>query len=421
MFKKINSISVPKQLGTVTNIDTKAETSPYDVSMTRDNVEAIWSSVEAFYRTGLQPGMSMVIRRQGEIVLKRAIGHSRGNPPPSHHDDLHPPTPMTPDTPVCLFSASKAITAMLIHKLVEQGHLALRDKVGQYIPEFSCNGKENITIEQVMSHRAGVPSIPIKNPHPSLLFKWDSVIDLINSGYTNKGDGSQQAYHAIVGGYILGEIVKRVTGKSVEAALQEFIAKPLGAKYLTYGIHKKYQTAAAYNYSTGARPIFPINILAKRALNIDFEKIASISNSQEFMDATVPAGNIYGTADEVSRFYQMMLDAGEFNGQQVFNPETIKRAIKPAGPLAVDQTLMIPLRFSNGFMLGENLFSLFGVQARKAYGHLGLINIVTWADPTRDISVAFLNTGKSLDPRSLPALGKVLIAVSSNCSILHKR
>lgn len=418
MFKKTNTVSVPRNLGSVTQIDSKAETSPYDVSMTRDNVEAIWNSVESFYRTGLQPGMTMVIRRQGEIVLKRSIGHARGNPPPNHPDQDVDQVLMTPDTPICLFSASKAITAMLVHKLSEQGKLELNDTVGQYIPEFACNGKENITIAQVLSHRAGVPQIPISNPHPSLLFKWDSVIDLINSGYTNRGDGSQQAYHAIVGGYILGELVKRITGKSVESALQEMIAKPLGAKYLTYGLQKKHQGLAAFNYSTGATPVFPINVLAKRALNIEFEKIATISNSSGFMDASIPAGNIYGTADEVSRFYQMMLDGGIYNGHQMFEENTIKLATRPAGPLTIDQTLMIPIRFSPGFMLGENVFSLFGIKARKAYGHLGLINIVTWADPSRDISVAFLNTGKSLDPRSLPALGKVLVSVSSNCSVL---
>lgn len=418
MFKKTNTVPVPKNVGSVTHVDTKSETSPYDVSMTRDNVEAIWNSVESFYRTGLQPGMSMVIRRQGEIILKRSIGHARGNPPPNHPDQDLEQVLMTPDTPVCLFSASKAITAMLVHKLQEQDQLNLNDTIGTYIPEFACNGKENITIAQVLSHRAGVPQIPISNPHPSLLFKWESVIDLINSGYTKRGDGSQQAYHAIVGGYILGEIVRRITGASIEDNLEKFIAKPLGAKYLTYGLDKSHQHTAAYNYSTGAPPIFPINILAKRALNINFEKIASISNTSEFMDATIPAGNIYGTAEEVSRFYQMMLNDGEFNGQQIFDPETIKIATNPAGPVKIDQTLMIPIRFSTGFMLGESVFSLFGVKAAHAYGHLGLINIVTWADPARDISVAFLNTGKSLDPRSVPALGKVLVSVSSNCSIL---
>lgn len=419
MFKKVNLVDVPKKLHTVTDIDTQSEVSPYDVGMTRDGVEAIWNSVEGFYKTGLQPGLGMTIRRHGEIVLNRAIGHRTlerlGNQQYAAEQSL-----LKTDTPVCLFSASKAITAMLVHKLHEEGKINLNEKVASYIPEFACNGKEDITLSMVLSHRAGIPVIPMTNPHPSLLFKWDSVIDLINSAHTGKGDGSQQAYHAIVGGYVLGEVIQRVTGKSVNDYLLATISKPLNAKYLSYGLKPSDHQEAAHNYSTGAPPAFPINVLAKRALNIDFEKVAAISNTTEFMNSVVPAGNIYGTADDVSRFYQMMLDQGQFNGQQVFQPETIKRAVKPVSKLTLDKTLMIPMRFSEGFMLGENLFSLFGVKARKAFGHLGLINIVSWADPSRDISVSFLNTGKSLDPRTLPALGKVLISVSRNCSTVSK-
>lgn len=419
MFKKTNLVNVPKTLSQVTHINSQAEISPYDVNMTRENVEAIWNTVESFYKTGLQPGLSLTIRRHGEVILDRAIGHARGNEPSRYTGISSEKVALTTETPICLFSASKAITAMLIHKLEEQGKLNMNDRVAKYIPEFGTNGKENITISQVLSHRAGVPTIPIKNPDPSLLFRWTTVIDLINAGYAKDADSANQAYHAITGGYVVGEIVQRITGKSVNEYLQETISRPLGAKFLTYGLPKKHHELAAFNYSTGADPVFPINVLAKRALGIEFEKVSNISNTSLFMDACIPAGNIYGTADEVSRFYQMMLNGGVWEGQQLFEPETIKRAIEPAGPLTIDGMLMIPMRFSNGFMLGEDLVSLYGTKASKAYGHLGLINIVSWADPSRDISVALLNTGKSLDPRSLPALGKILLSISKNCSVVH--
>lgn len=419
MLKKINTVSVPKTLSHLTTIPPKSEVSPYDVEMTRDGVEAIWDSVESFYRTGLQPGLSLVIRRQGKVLLNRSLGHSRGNEPQYYKGPAAEKQILTPDTPICFFSASKAITAMLVHKLKEQGLVRLNDKVGDYIPEFACNGKENITISQVLSHRAGVPTIPIKNPHPSLLFRWQSVIDLINSGYAPETAGQNQAYHAITGGYIMGELIHRVTGKDCSTYLKEVIADPLGAKHLTYGVPADLTDEAAFNYSTGAKPVFPVNVLAKRALGADFEKIANISNTPEFMTSVIPAGNMYGTADELSRFYQMLLDGGVWDGKRLFEEETIKEAIQPAGPLTLDGTLCIPIRYSNGFMLGENLFSLFGIRAKQAYGHLGLINIVSWADPSRDISVALLNTGKSLDPRTLPALGKILLAITRHCSVIQ--
>lgn len=419
MLKSSNTIHVPKNLSQITSIRPKTETSPYDVDMTRDGVEAIWTSVEQFYRTGLQPAIQLVIRRHGQIVLDRAIGHARGQEPSNYSGPTANKSIIDNDTPICLFSASKAITAMLIHKLKEEGKISLTDKIAEYIPEFGCNGKENITIGQVLSHRAGVPTIPIKNPDPSLLFKWNSVIDLINSGYAPKNAGQSQAYHAITGGYILGELIQRVTGESVSQYLRKTISDPLGATHLGYGLHSDFHEAGAFNYSTGAKPVFPINVLAKRALGTEFEKIANISNTPAFMESVIPAGNIYGSADELGRFYQMMLDGGTWNGKQIFEPETIKEAIKPTGGLTIDGTLMIPIRYSSGFMLGENLFSLFGIRAKQAYGHLGLINIVSWADPARQISVSLLNTGKSLDPKTLPALGRILVSITRNCSVVN--
>lgn len=420
-FNKNNTISVPKNLSHLTTIPPKAETSPYDVEMTRDGVEAIWSSVESFYRTGLQPGISLVMRRQGQVVINRSLGHARGNEPKSYEGPAAEKSLLLPETPICFFSASKAITAMLAHKLKELGLVKLTDKVGEHIPEFACNGKENITIAQVLSHRAGVPTIQIKNPHPSLLFRWESVVDLINSAYAADKVEFSQAYHAITGGYIIGELVNRVTGKPVNEFLKKYIADPLGATHLTFGLPEDHHDDAAFNYSTGMKPVFPVNVLAKRALGTDFEKIANISNTPEFMNSTIPAGNIYGTAEELCRFYQMMLDGGVWEGKRVFEEETIREAVAPTGPITFDSTLMIPIRYSNGFMLGESLFSLFGVKAKAAYGHLGLMNIVGWADPTREISVALLNTGKTLDPMSFPALAKILISVTRNASVTNPR
>ena len=416
MLSKIKSLGqmtpIPKDIDSVVTIDTKSECHPEAVGLTQTGVDAIWKSIEDFYRTGLQPGMSIVIRRKGKIVLKRAIGHARGNGP--NHISLNP-TLMQPDTPVCLFSASKGVTALLIHKLEEDGFLNLDDKVGKYIPEFGVNGKEDTTLRHVLAHRAGLNSIPLPDPDPRLLYQWNTMNDLLAAVSTKKGTGQEQAYHAITGGYILGEIARRVTGKELRPLMQEVFSEPLGCKFFNYGIEESSHHETALNYSTGVPLPYPLSLVAKRALGIEFEKIADISNTPAFMSAIIPAGNMYSTADELCRFYEMMLNQGEFEGRQILKPETVRKAVKPVGKLKLDRTLLIPIRYSSGLMLGESLFSLFGAKAPRAYGHLGLINIVSWADPDRDISVGFLNSGKSLDPRSFPALGKILWSISNHC------
>ncbi len=403
---------VPKDIASVTTIDHDSEVDPAEVGMKPKQIKAIWKSIEDFYRSGLQPGMSITIRRSGKVIMNRAIGHARGNAP--GHISLNPEL-MKPDTPVCLFSASKGVTAVLMHKLEEDGLINLDERVAHYIPEFGVGGKENTTLRHVLSHRAGLANIPLPDPDPRLLYQWNTMLDLLSAVSTKKGTGQEQAYHAITGGYVLGEIARRVTGRELRPLMHELFSAPLGCQIFNYGIEQTLHNETALNYSTGLPLPYPLSLIAKRALGIDFEKVAEISNTPDFMSAIIPAGNMYSTADELCRFYEMMLNEGEFEGKRILKPETVRKAVKPVGRITVDRMLMIPIRYSSGMMLGESLFSLFGAKAPKAYGHLGLINIVSWADPDRDISVAFLNTGKSLDPRSFPALGKVLWAISANC------
>ncbi len=138
--KVLGTIPVPGDLSSLITYDPSDEADPADAGLTREDVDAIWTSVEDLYRSGVYPGISFCMRRRGARVLNRAIGHSHGNGPPDNKMD--PPGAekilMTPDTPLCQYSASKAVTAMLIHLLVERGVISLSDPVMKYIPEFAA-------------------------------------------------------------------------------------------------------------------------------------------------------------------------------------------------------------------------------------------------------------------------------------------
>ena len=411
MARTQNRISVPHDLGAVTTVAAGRETPPEDLDLKPAAARKIWSAVEAMYRTGLHPGISLTVRRHGKVILDRAIGHARGNgPQPEGPAEL-----LRPDTPICLFSASKSITAMLAHKVVELGLCGLDDRIADHIPEYAVQGKGETTLRQLLAHRAGIPSLPVKDVDPALMAHWDTAIRLLCAAKPSDGHGQQQSYHAVTAGFIVGELVQRVTGRRLPELMREWIAEPLGARHLCYGLPPDQRATAALNYSTGPAPGFPLNLVAKRALGMPFEKLGPMANEELFFDAVIPAANIHSTADESSRFYQMLLDGGEFEGRRLFKPETVARAIEPVGRLQLDRTLLVPIRFSPGFILGEKPFGLFGGKCARAYGHLGFINIVCWADPDRDISVALLNTGKSTAPHSVPALGRVLWAISHHC------
>ena len=110
-----NLIYLPDSLSEVTTIACAHEVDPESVGMTSEGGQSIWRSVEGIDETGTHPGISLSMRRQGKLILSRAIGHAKGNGPHSSDDDAK--ILMRPATPVCYFSASKAVTAFLIHLL----------------------------------------------------------------------------------------------------------------------------------------------------------------------------------------------------------------------------------------------------------------------------------------------------------------
>ena len=398
----------------ITAVDAATEVAPQAAGLTASAVDSIWSSVEALYRTGAYPAVTFCLRRRGEIVLNRSIGYAQGGGP---GESRGPHARLAePDTPVCLFSASKAITAMLVHKLAEEGGIDLDDRVCRYLPEFTGGGKDRTTIAQVLSHRGGFPMFDVDatDKGPETLLDWDRCIELICAAPAEKG-GKRLAYHAITGGFILAEVIQRVTGMAFTDYLDTRFRQPLGMRYFTFGLESASRARVARNYVAGQPVRFPISLLAKQALSADFAEVVDVSNRDYFMDAVVPAGNLYSTAEELSRFYQMMLDGGVYEGRQIMAPATIRRAIKPAVRLRYDHTLKIPMRYSEGMMLGVNPFGLYGPMTGNAYGHLGFMNILGWADPDRDIAASLMVTGKAILGGHLLALGQLLSTLSWQC------
>lgn len=371
----------------------------------------IHAALLALYRTGLHPGLQLCIRRRGEILYDRAIGYAAGV---AGDDPLQGARrPMHRDTPICLFSASKAVTAILVHKCAEDGLVDLEGRVTDYIPEYGVNGKEQTQVRHLLAHQAGIPRMPMRELDPSLLWDWDRAVAVLCAAKPLHGAGEQQAYHAITAGFILGELVQRVSGLSLNEFLAKHFARPMGMKTFQYGLPRERHHEAARNAFTGAPLPAPLRLVARRVLGADFERVPGISNSPEFMSAVIPAGNLYATAEEATRFFEMLRAGGRYEGRQLLAPETVARAVEPASRIRIDRSLLLPVRFSMGMVLGENPFGLYGPHCRGAYGHLGFMNIICWADPCREISAAILNTGKTVAPSAIYRLGQLLRAIGT--------
>lgn len=413
------NVRVPKDLDPVIGIDAASEAQAVNSGLSSKAIHAIWRSARELYRTRAYPALTICVRRHGHIVLNRSLGHAYGNGPEDHPDTEK--LIAQPDTPVCAFSATKAITATLVHKLAEEGGISLEDRVAKYLPEFAQNGKGDTTISEVLSHRGGFPmfELPKGQIHTDTLLDWPRCIKLICDAPPTHSRGAgkspRMSYHAVTGGYIAAEILQRVTGQSIQQYLDEKIRKPLGMTYFTYGLAPEHRHKAALNYAAGAPVVFPISMLLEKALILPVEGVIAASNTPTFMEAVVPAGNLYCTAEELSRFYQLLLDGGVWNGQEVLHRETVQRLQKPATSLQFDHTLKIPMRYSEGFMLGASPFGIFGPMTGHAYGHLGFMNILGWADPQRGLSIGLMVTGKAVLGTHLFALGEFLTTLAWQC------
>ena len=127
---------------------------------------------------------------------------------------------------------------------------------------------------------------------------------------------------------------------------------------------------------------------------MDFRDAVELSNDPRFLTGIIPSANVISTANQVCRFFELLLREGELDGVRVLHKRTVRRALSEQSHLELDSTMMLPVRYSMGFMLGGKRGSFYGPQTQRAFGHLGFTNVVAYADPERDLSVAFLNNGK---------------------------
>ncbi|MDB4966685.1 MAG: class beta-lactamase-related serine hydrolase [Myxococcales bacterium] len=375
----------------VTSIN-PAEADPSAGGLARGDVDEIWRAVVRLYETGLHPAIALCLRRRGEVVIDRAIGHLRGNAPTDPPDVLH--VPIRYDSLFNIYSAAKCVTSMLVHLCDERGLLHLDDPVAEYIPEFAQHNKGRVTIRHILTHRAGIPAVPGKQIGLEMLADYERILALICAAKPMSVAGRRLSYHALTGGYVLGEIIRRVAGKDLRAFFHDEVRSKLGMATFDYGVARADVDRVAENAFTGAPVVPPYSWMLERSIGVDIHEAARMSNDPRFLTSLVPSANLVGTAEEGSRFFEVLLRNGTYDGAKIFDRRTVRRAVAEQSYLEVDSFLGAPVRYGMGFMLGSNWFSLYGADTPHAFGHIGFTAVAVWADPDRDISVSLMTSGK---------------------------
>ncbi|MEV6970065.1 serine hydrolase domain-containing protein [Hamadaea sp. NPDC051192] len=293
----------------------------------------------------------------------------------------------TPDDLFWTFSAGKPFTALAVHGLAERGDLVLTEPVARYWPEFAANGKDGITIQHVLQHRSGLYAARGVLLDGLGMADWDRSVRAIERARPKWPAGDGPAYQVVSYGFILGELIRRVTGEPVGDYLDRWLFQPLGMRDTYLGLPDEAWPRRVPIRSRGA--------LGRAS--------AAFFNRRTVRQAVVPAAGVSTTARDLARFYRMMLNDGELDGVRVVRPATIAAAVTPSSDGEVDRVVKLPMRWANGFQLGgteagraDGLARPMGRLSPAAFGHNGSNCCIGWADPDR--SVVFAYTSDLLVP-----------------------
>lgn len=385
-------IRVPADLDAVTDIGVGAGAEDHS-GVDPAGIERIWRATRHWYEAGMHPAIQVCVRHQGKVVLNRAIGHGWGNGPDDPPDAEKVPVRTT--TPFCAYSAAKAMSTTVVHMLVERGFFSLDDRVCDYLPGYTSHGKDRTTIRHVMTHSAGVPFAT--GPKPDLKRMDDSAYarEMLGNLRPIYKPGLVHVYHALTWGPLVREIVSAATGKNIRDILAEEILDPLGFRWTNYGVAPQDVPLVAPSHATGKPLPGPIAAAFKLAVGGTTQQIIPFTNTREFLTSVMPSSSTVSTANELSRFAEILRCGGELDGVLVMSPETLRTATMPARRLRPDVAMgLMPLRWGTGYMLGSKRFGPFGLDAPAAFGHTGLVDIAVWADPERDLAAGIISSGK---------------------------
>jgi len=278
-----------------------------------------------------------------------------------------------------LFSASKPFIAVLVHRYVERGELRLDAPVSRYWPEFGHRGKQHITVRQVLQHRTGMPTAGSALGDALAMSNWRRSVERIERSAPKLDPDLGPAYQFLIYGFLLGELLQRISGRPVEELLRQQLLEPLGLRDTSVGLPDE-----AWDRHIPVHVDGPGGGIAQ-----------SVLNRRVTRAAVIPAAGISTTALDLGVFYRALLDDLAGSGPGLLRPETLTTALEPSNERQMDVFARAPIRWSAGFQLGGMRWgSRTGPMGRLssplAFGHNGSNCCLGWADPRRDLVVSYL-------------------------------
>ena len=332
-------------------------------------------------------GAALCIYRHGQLLVDLWGGHL----------DPNQKTEWQNYTMVSTFSACKAMTALCLLHLVDQGHATLDDKVIAHWPEFArvdTEAKSQVSLRHLLQHSAGLPTT--RTNRPGDVFNWSSMVSALERAPLLWPTETRTAYHAVTFGHLVGELVRRVSGQMPSEYFASHFAAPLGLDYTLRFLPRNFSRTAqcdGYDWKTWlkccvftrAAPLFgDWRAQYFRPCGGDYHP-----NGKRWQNSEAPAITGFGTAEALARVYAMLAAGGTLDGQHILSEKIWQHiARQPAEPVK-------DLGTGHQVRIGLGMFFNLGPVAElgpnpNSFGHYGMGGTTSFADPDRGIGFGYV-------------------------------
>lgn len=337
-----------------------------------DLEKQVQALIDGLVESRSEDGVAVAVYRRGTLVVDAVAGVA----------DMSTGRPVTSDTPFWSASTGKGVTSTVAHVLVEQGILSYDMPVVDVWPEFGVHGKNRATLRHVLTHSVGVPAVP-SDTTLEMLSDWDTMCSVIAGSEPWWTPGARVGYHSVTYGYIVGEIVRRATGKRISSVLTEYVTGPLGiADELYFGVPDSELSRLARleddTAGVAAFAMLPAEWPLFRSAPRELFPNAAYGNSVDLLKADIPYCGT-GTARAFARVYAALL--GEVDGVRLVSTERL-REVSALATSGLDEMTGMESAYGLGYVVGlpwksapgedPGVFGMVGVGGSAAYGNVGI-------------------------------------------------
>ena len=358
----------------------------------RDTFSELWEDIEV--------GASCCALYQGEKVVDIWGGFT----------DAEMSTPWQSDTLINVYSTTKGMASVALAILFDEGLIDYDEKVTTYWPEFGAEGKQDVTVGQLLSHQAGLCGVETKLEVDDL-YDFDKMVNLLAAQKPLWEPGTAVGYHAITWGYFPGELVRRITGKTLGQYFREKVAEPLGADFYIGLPDSEMSRCGILIGPNRARKKPRVTEVPEMPelypISLQNPSVAPYrdASSDVWRRAEIAAANGQGNARGIATVYAALANGGTLGGTKIISPEAITESTKLEVDGEVDLVVGVPVRRARGFMLNtEGANGPF----EDSFGHGGAGGSSGFADPQNNVGFGYAMNQMQADAAATPRSMKLV-------------